>query len=422
MIKHILGTITTKLVSAFVGLTTILLTGWYLGAEKMGIVSLIILAITFIQMINSIVGGGAIVYLFPRTHLVKLVVPAYLWGILTSTLGTSVLHVLQKIPQGYGWDVYLLSLILSLSTVNYMVLMGQERIRAYNSSTLAQVLVFILVLCFGLFVLDQGQVVTYVRALYVSYLVAFVISFSAIMKGANWGGFKNLGSTLKELFRLGTIMQVGNVIQFFNYRLSYYFIEFFMGIRSVGIYTMGVQLSESLWLVGKSVHMVQYARISNENDENYAARLTLNLVKMTFLITLLTFFLLVGLLNILFPLIFKPEFAPVKTILSYLFVGILTFSVSIILSPYFSGLGKPLHNTISAAIGLLFTVVLGWILIPRMGYVGAAITASLSYTSATIYQFVVFIRFTKLHPRDFLLRWSDVRSMIVAFRSSVANK
>ena len=92
--------------------------------------------------------------------------------------------------------------------------------------------------------------------------------------------------------------------------------------------------------------------------------------------------------------------------------GILTFSVSINLSPYFSGLGKPIHNTISAAIGLVFTLVLSLILIPQMKLPGAALAAAISYIASTFYQFIVFVKMTKLKPADFLLRKNDVLGFV----------
>ena len=114
------------------------------------------------------------------------------------------------------------------------------------------------------------------------------------------------------------------------------------------------------------------------------------------------------LLHLFFSLVLKPEFQQVPVIMYTLAAGILTFSISIILSPYFSGLGKPVHNTISAAIGLIFTLVLCIFLIPQLGLVGAGLAATFSYIAATLYQFVVFIRMTKVKPADFLLRKADI--------------
>lgn len=67
---------------------------------------------------------------------------------------------------------------------------------------------------------------------------------------------------------------------------------------------------------------------------------------------------------------------------------------------------------ISSAIGLVFTVGLGLLIVPRYGILGAAATASVSYTISTIYQLVVFIRMTQLKARDFLLTAAEIKLLI----------
>lgn len=407
MVKKILGTISTRIIIALLTLATILINGWFLGAGKVGTISLIILAITLIQMLNNFVGGAALVYLLPRTDLITLFLPACLWSFITSFAGTFIIGSFNLVPAGFYWHVVFLSLLLSLSSVNFMILMGQERIKAFNIVTLLQGVSFFMILLFWLFVLRKREVLSYLIGLYVSYLFAFIGSLVMIISHAKWGKFKGMVPTLKEIFRFGSLMQTGNILQFFNYRLSYYFIEFFMGRAALGVYSVGVQLSESVWLVGRSIAMVQYTRISNEKDANYAARITLSLTKVAFLITLVCMVLLFILLLLFFPFILTPEFVAVKMIMASLGVGILTFSVSIILSPYFSGIGKPGHNTISAAIGLIFTLIASWILIPRFGLTGAGFSAAISYSAATLYQFIVFGKLSGIKPKDFLMTRSD---------------
>ena len=252
----------------------------------------------------------------------------------------------------------------------------------------------------------------YLYGLYISYIFAFLSSLILIVSSFKKKEILGSGKIIRELVQLGSVMQVGNILQFFNYRLSYYFIEFFLNRAALGVYSVGVQLSESIWLIAKSIHMVQYTRISNEKDEKYAAKLTLNLVKISFVLTLLSLILIMILLHLFFFLILKPEFQQVPVIMYTLAAGILTFSISIILSPYFSGLGKPIHNTISAAIGLLFTLILCIFLIPRLGLIGAGLAATFSYIAATLYQFIVFVKMTKVKPADFLLRKDDIMIIV----------
>lgn len=408
MLKNILGTISTRILVALVTLIMVLVNARYLGAVNVGTIGLIILAIAILQLVSNLIGGGALVYLVPRAQLVKLFLPSCGWALFTTALGTFLLNILHLIPAGYAVHVFFLSLLLSLFTFNFMVLMGQERIREYNIISLLQIMILFVVLMFFFFGLGKREVMAYLYGLYISYAFAFLTSLILILSSFKKKEILGSGKVIRELVHLGSVMQLGNILQFLNYRLSYYFIEFFLRRAAVGVYSVGVQLSESIWLIAKSIHMVQFTRISNEKDENYAAKLTLNLVKISFILTLCSLIVIMVLLHVFFSLIFKPEFQQVPVIMFTLAAGILTFSISIILSPYFSGMGKPIHNTISAAIGLVFTLVLSLVLIPKMKLPGAALAATVSYIASTLYLFIVFLKMTNLKPADFLLRKDDI--------------
>jgi len=418
MIRKIIGTLSARIANAFLILLVVLINARFLGAEKVGTISLIILAITIIQLVNSFVGGAALVYLVPRREMVKLFVPSYLWAFLTSLAVAWILGMLNMIPAGFFLHVLILSLILSFGSINLMILMGQEKIKEYNIITLMQILSLFLILLAFLFILSVREISSYIWSLYGSYSLAFILSLFRIRKGLNNFSFTGSKKILKEIFRYGTVMQLGNIFQFFNYRLSYYFIELFLGRASLGVYATGVQLSESIWLIARSIHLVQYSRISNEKDDRYASRLTLNLLKVSIVFTVLCFLMLYGLIVLFFNFIFKPEFIAIKIIMLILSAGILTFSVSIILSPYFSGSGKPHYNTITAAIGLAFTLLTGLLLIPHMGLPGAALSASISYTVATVFQLFMFIRISGIKVSDFILRRSDIKDVYNQMKAS----
>jgi O-antigen/teichoic acid export membrane protein len=420
MIRKILGTITTRILVAALSLAIILVNARVLGAEKVGTISLIILAISIIQLLNGIVGGAALVYLVPRQDAIRLLIPAYLWAIITAVAGTGLLNILHLfpwgsglyvIPEGYSIHVMMLSMIFSLASVNFMVLMGQEKIRAYNTISLLQVACLFAGLMIFFVVFHRFEVEAYIRSLYIAYSFAFIAGFIWMIPSIRYRPKDKSTSYLKQVFRLGSVMQLANILQFLNYRVSYYFLDFFLNRAAVGVYSVGVQLSESIWIIAKSIHMVQYTRISNEGDKQYAVRLTLNLVKVSFLATITCLILVLTLIYLLFPLIFKPAFIEVFPVMLALSPGILVFSVSIILSPYFSGSGRPVHNTISSAIGLFFTLVFSLILIPVIGLRGAAWAASMAYLFATVYQLVVFVRDAKVGLSDFILRKKDVNSI-----------
>lgn len=422
MIRKIAGTLSTRIANSFLLLLIVLINARFLGAGKVGTISLVILAVTIIQLVNSFIGGPALVYLVSRADMMKLFFPSYLWALITSVAVSWILDLLNMIPEGLFLHVLLLSLILSFGTINLMILMGQQKIREYNIINLAQAAILFIALMVILFVFRIREVGSYIGSLYLSYSACFLVSLAAIRKG--FGRFSISGSRviLKEIFRLGTVMQFGNIFQFFNYRLSYYFIEIFLGRAALGVYSTSVQLSESIWLIAKSIHMVQYSTISGQRDDKFAARLTLTLLKISLLVTIACFLILYGLIILFFNFIFKPEFMAIRFLMLYLSAGIITFSISIILSPYFAGTGKPKYNTITAAIGLFFTLVTGLLLIPRMGITGAAISASVSYTLATVFQLIVFVRISGAKAGDFLIRVADIKEVIRQIKAAVPLK
>jgi O-antigen/teichoic acid export membrane protein len=261
----------------------------------------------------------------------------------------------------------------------------------------------------------------YFWAIFFSYVVAYVISLTVLipmLKPEPMGGIKQL---MKEILRFGTFVQVANIFQQLNYRLSLKFVDAYQGRAAVGVLSIGMTLAEGLWLVSRSISMVQFSRLSNEKDEKYAARVTLSFAKVTWIITLAGMGILLLMPVSVYTFVFGEQFAQVRNVIASLSLGIVALSVSMIFSGYFSGINKPFHNTISSAIGLVFTVGLGFLLVPLWGIIGAGIAATFSYTMATLYQFIFFIRMTKLQLRDFLLTREELQLMITEIRKMTIN-
>ncbi|MDP4282551.1 MAG: polysaccharide biosynthesis C-terminal domain-containing protein [Bacteroidota bacterium] len=408
MFKKIAGTIGTRFLATLITFIIVLTNTHFLGAANFGTINLIILAIALIQLLNNFVGGSALVYLVPREDLLRLYIPSVLWSAFISVSGVLLLWLLKLIPEGYTFHVMALSLIYSFLSVNLMVLLGKEWIHSYNLITLLQTVCLLTVLIIFIFLLNERTVMSYINGLYVSYILAFILSMIKVFPWLHKGSLKGTFNVIKKIIHYGSVMQTGNIIQLLNYRLSYYFIEMFFGRASVGIYSAGVQLSECIWLIPKSISMVQYSRLSNEGDKDYALRTTLSFLKVSILITLFALIVILLIPNSFLVFLFGKEFGGVKLVMISLAAGILVFTISIILSPFFSGQGKPIHNTISAAAGLVFTVAGSLILLPRIGIAGAGITASISYFASTLYQWIVFRKFTRFRIRDLVVTREEV--------------
>jgi O-antigen/teichoic acid export membrane protein len=318
--------------------------------------------------------------------------------------------------QGYFFEVMALALVMSFTSVNYMFLLGMEKVKGYNICSLLQIVMLISMLLVFLFGFRQYEVMSYYWAIFFSYSVAFLVSVFLIAPSVKRVPLTGMGDLLRDIFRFGTYVQFANIFQTMNYRLSLKFADMFLGRAAVGVLLVGMQIAEGLWLISRSISTVQYSRLSNEMNYEYSVRITLTFAKIAWVVTTIAMIMLLVIPQSAFVFLFSDKFIGVKPVIASLSVGIVMLSVSMIFSGFFSAINKPYHNTIGSAIGLVFTIGLGIVLVPRYGIIGAGAAASVSYFFITLYQFIIFSRMTKLRIADFMLTGSEIRQLMGEIR------
>lgn len=419
MFSRILSTTATRLIIALTNLGIVTVAARALGAEGIGTISLFILGISIIQLFSALVGGSVLVYMSARYPITQLIAPAWIWTLLISALGSTLLTNFDLAPPEFAIDLFFVALLQSLFSINQNIQIGKEKIMQYNLAAVAQSLLMLASLLTLLSLSSKPDVKDYINALYISFGIAFLISFAGIQKYFTRIQPFNR-SVIRETFRFGSYVQVAGILQLFNYRLSYYIIEKFFDRATLGIFSIGVQISESVWIISKSIALVQYSRISNSKDDAYNVRITLDFIKFTSVFTILMLLVLMLLPDELYVFIFRNDFRNVGQVILSLAPGIFAVAISLMFSHYFSGSGKPWHNTVSSGIGLIFTVLIGFTLIPAMGIIGAGITSSLAYLSGMLYQYIVFKKSTSTPFTHFIPGRKDIgkiRQLIEEFKA-----
>ena len=391
MIRPVAGTIATRVMVTLMNIGVIMIAGHRGGAVMLGDISLVVLAITFIMLLNNVAGGGAIVYLTPRHPLRKLLIPAYAWAIVSAGLALLVVTNLPLAPEGTAIHVVVLALLQAIYTIHFNVLLGRERIHVINMLQILQALV--LLAAFAVLVDRSGSVnvINYVHAAYISYGVTAIASIAVIM-GLRWEERDDQVPVIGRMFRQGTFIQIANFLQLLNYRLAYYLIETFHGLGALGIYSVSNQLAESAWLGPRSIGSVLYGKVSNTADDGENQRLTVTASKICIALAVAVVAVIALLPDRVYQVMFGEEITGVTELVLLLSPGIVAMALSQGLSHYFSGVGRNLHNMIGSGIGVIVTVAVGLPLIQNWGASGAAITASAAYCANAVYQFIVFTR------------------------------
>lgn len=393
-IHDILKTFFSKVLILLINFAILMLTTNYFGLEGRGIISIVMADLAIIVIFNNILGGNSVVYFMPKTGLSKLILPAYLWILLSSAIMAAVFTVFHA-SQSY-FVLLPLTLITSFLALNLLAFIGKEKIHLYNIySLLAPLLLLIFNLGF-IFLLGIKSVNAYFLCYFVSQFIVFIISLYLIKPYLNRQEIGMRKDLIAQTFKYGWKNELSYLIQFFNYRLSYFFILYFQDIKSVGLFSVAIVVSESIWLMVKSITTVQYSKIVNLNNKRQSIELTKKSVKISLYSTLFMLLVLALIPSVFFGFVFGKDFSTIKQLLFLLMPGILSMAVSNVYGHYFAAVNQMSVLILKSSVGLVFTVVLSVILIPVWGVTGACIVTSVSHLSSSLYLWVAFYKTIKL--------------------------
>lgn len=416
MIKNIFNTFFTKTLTAAINLVTVILLSQVLGAEGKGVSSIIITSVSFLLVFSNLFAGTTIVYFIPRISNPALVWLGYLWTFFTCVFGYIVLKITHLAPNDYIIHITIIAGIQSLLVVHSKWLLGKEQLVKGNYITIVQsssMLIGISVLFF----LKEKSIYSYISALYISFGIAYLISVLETKKYWAKPDFRELISRIKEVFIYGIYNQADNVLFLFTLRANYYLLEYFHGSATLGIYSNGVALAEAVWLVTYSVSLVLYARLVNIDDVAYAQNITWKLAKITLYLSALGIGIASLLPSSFYTYLFGNEFNDVPKILMIYAPGVSVFSCALVIIHYFAGIGRFKLNAVFSLVGFVLVLVLSYLLIPKLGYIGAAISASTAYFTIGIIVLIVFFKESKIKMNQFLINQEDYRFLKLTFFS-----
>jgi O-antigen/teichoic acid export membrane protein len=419
MFKNIFRTFVSRIIAALLTFGVVFITSRALGPANYGTIGLVMVAVGIILLFSALIGGTSLVYFTSRFNPRVLFSVSTLWGFVSAVAISLVMAKLNLYPKQYFIHVFLISLFANISQNLMFIILGKERILQQNMITLIQVFIHFIIVIVIFHGLKKPAVDLYLLSVLISHVAAASTGFLLCRKEILPFTFSGLADIIREFMKYGFWVQVSAFVQLFNYRLSYYLVDWFLGRQMLGIYTLAVQLAESFWILPRSVAIVQFAHISNMKDAKEAVPLSFKL--MQFVILMITLFSI--------PIFFIPEswflfvfgigYTGIKSVLMLLIPAIIIFSGAIILSHYFSGIGKVWFNSITGTVGLLFTVVSGLILIPLLGLSGAALTANICYITIFISSLFFFVRFSKIplkqmHTEGMTFRntWEHIRKLL----------
>jgi O-antigen/teichoic acid export membrane protein len=414
LFSKILNTFSARALAAVINLVIAVVLSQYLGPAGKGVQSIILTTITFVLVFANLVGGATLVYLVPRHSPSLLVIPSYAWTLIIAVASYFILIFFPLVEKDFILHICLLSIINSIGAVNTSILIGKEKIGASNLISLSQPVSLVISLLVFFNLPGDPQIMHYIYSLYISLGISAIISFAYYFKHCGKIGIHSLAEyrmVTMEMFRYGILNQVAHITQMLSFRLSYYVLDHFHGEAAVGVYSNGISLAESIWMIAKSISLVQYARIANTTDRQEAAGLTARLIKFSLFASLLILIPLMILPASFYDFIFGEGFTQTRMVIWTLAAGVLVYNFSILIGHYFSGTGRYYINAVTSSAGLVVSVILYFTLIPLYGIAGAGWATSLSYIFTTIILIVLFRKENKSWLRELFPTRGDFKKM-----------
>jgi len=293
--------------------------------------------------------------------------PAFLKGV-TPRLA---ILVLLSIPANilYG---YVLAMVTGRERFG-----GRAGILLLNQAV-AFVMVFMIT---GLFFRDPRMaLIANLAGLLVGGILAVYLLRKQIGEGWNLDAAKD---SLVPALKLGVWGQFGNLATFFNYRLDIFIVNYFLNPSQVGLYAVGVLVSESLWQVPQAAAVTLLPRTARTLGEENSS-FTCGVSRQVFALSCATGIAMALLCPWLVPLIFGARFSPSVAVIWWILPGTIAFASGKVMAADLAARGKPKYGSMFSFVALGVTVALDLALIPRMGINGAALASSVAYLADTL--------------------------------------
>ncbi len=182
----------------------------------------------------------------------------------------------------------------------------------------------------------------------------------------------------REIVSYGSRGQVGGLIMLLNLRLDFAFLGAMAGPAVLGTYSVASKFAELLRLPGTALTWVCYPQLAGASADaaSSRARRYLRPALLTVGLAVPPAFVLSG---PVISLLYGARFADAVPQAHVLLAGMLLGGASGVASAYLYARGRPGTNSLALGIGLVLTVVLDLVLIPRHGAMGAAWASTIAY-------------------------------------------
>lgn len=217
-------------------------------------------------------------------------------------------------------------------------------------------------------------------------------------------------SKMKKIFYYGLRYYVGKVSNQANAQMGTMLMAFFSNAAEIGMFSVGMRMMTQIMIIPDSLNKVLQPRIAS--DPEGRKELVTRCFRLSCFFCGLLLLLIAILAHPLVMVLFSPAFLPAVPIIQVLAVGMTLRCGSKMMEPYLLGTNRPGTASLSVASGAVVNIVLLYLLLPRIGMMGAAIGVVGSHLISLLILCRAFLRHSGLGMQElFILRSSDLNQV-----------
>jgi O-antigen/teichoic acid export membrane protein len=356
------------------------------------------------------------------------------WTVVIGGLGVVVIALLYGLPAGPGGPAGPLTAIMPpLSqaellfgalalpgelafAIGLVGLLGRQQVLAYNAlRILRRGLLLVLLLLFV--VLGRLSL----ELVLIFNLLALLVTAAGIGWAAHRAGMLGTtvdGALLREQIGFGSRTVVGALAERLHFRADAFLLNIIVGVAATGVYSVALGLAETLWYLPSSLGLVLFSRAVRRGRDS--AAIASSMTRSMLALSLIAAVPLALAAPTAVEIVYGAPFREAGVALQLMLPGVIAYSLVAILSHFVIAWGHPGTATVVMISGLVVNLAANAVLIPQFGLVGAAISATISYTVAAVLIVLVFTRISGVTVGQALIvRRSDVWARLAEIRALV---
>lgn len=396
--KNTLETLLFRGISTPVAFALVVIQSRFLDPSGRGRFVLVVLTVTILARLLGQF-GVAVTSLSRKGELRPLVRRGLAWTLVLGLAGVGLILLAGALIDSFG--LRLAAIAAPALVPNILnaclsgVLLGSARIRLWNYIQVLPPLLTLggmLVVIVGL----GGRVDAAVAVWTVSYFVTS--AFALVATRDLWLPLRHaplFDEPGRAIVRLGWGMGIVQIVNLIGYRVELFVLDHFKGLASVGIYSIGMQAAEAIWLIPAAMASAITAPVVHDTSEG-AARLIRQACAKSLLYTSAIAVALGVAAPFVIPPLFGEDFRGAARPLALLLPGVVAYAPVTILVVYLSiRRARPRLSLFVSIVGLVVTTGMSFVLIPPYGASGAAVASAIGYAAGAVAAWVYFVRLAR---------------------------